>query len=320
MLEVRHLVKRFGGATALHDIDLDVAKGECCALVGPNGAGKSTLLRIVAGALAASGGRIRIAGIDAARDPFGARRLTGFVPENAPLYDDLRVTEYLHYRGRLKGLRGRRLRARERQLIERCGLGEVRHQLIERLSLGMRSRVSLADALLHEPALLLLDEPFAALDPMQLAEGLALLVGAARQSALLLATQRLDLVEPLRGRLVVLNRGRIVADGARAAAGGAAPGALCLEIAGGEPAAARQLLGGVAGIGTAEIDRLPDGWLAVRCATVAASDTRAELAAAVLRAGWRLRELRPVDAAPLRALRAALGTPAAGSGAPREAS
>lgn len=211
MLEVRQLSKRFGALTALDDVSLQVTPGGIGAVVGPNGAGKSTLLRIVAGVLAPSAGQVFVGGMDTRTQGRQVRRLIGFLPEQSPLYRDLRVEEHLSYRGRLKGLAGKRLRARLRSVIEGCGLDDIRRRLIGRLSLGQRQRVGLADVLLTEPRLMVLDEPFAGLDADQADRFCSLLAGVcARHGTILLSTHRLDLVDRLCHSCTTLSQGRVI--------------------------------------------------------------------------------------------------------------
>ncbi|MGI6100656.1 MAG: ABC transporter ATP-binding protein [Lentisphaerae bacterium] len=212
MLEVRNVEKRYAGRLALRDVSLEVPAGEVHVVVGPNGAGKSTLLGIVAGVIRPGAGQVLIGGVDifGARAPT-VRRHMAFLPENCPLYNDLRVEEHLTYRGKLKGLSGKRLRARMRSVMENCSLESFRRQLIGRLSLGERMRVGLADALMTEPRLLVLDEPFAGLDPEQAGHICALLAGYGRHGTVLLATHRLEAAERLGPRCSALYRGRLAA-------------------------------------------------------------------------------------------------------------
>ena len=209
MLEVRQVEKRFGRILALQDVSLEVPAGEIRAVVGPNGAGKSTLLGLVAGVLKPGAGQILIGGLDAATRAAQARRQMAFLPEHCPLYNDLRAEEHLAYRGRLKGLSRKRLRARLRSVMEHCDIEPFRRRLIGGLSQGERQRVGLADALLTEPRLLVLDEPFAGLDPEQAGRIGALLAGYTRHGTVLLATNRLDLAERFCPRCTALCRGRL---------------------------------------------------------------------------------------------------------------
>jgi ABC-2 type transport system ATP-binding protein len=211
MLEIRQLSKRFGTTAALDNVSLQVKPGGIGAVVGPNGAGKSTLLRIVAGVLAPSAGQVFVGGMDTRTQGNQVRRLIGFLPEQCPLYRDLRVEEHLIYRGRLKGLAGKRLRARLRSVIEGCGLDDIRRRLTGRLSLGQRQRVGLADVMLTEPRLMVLDEPFAGLDADQADRFCDLLAGVcARHGTVLLATHRLDLVGRLCSSCTTLTQGRVI--------------------------------------------------------------------------------------------------------------
>ena len=295
MLEVRQLVKHFGACLALDDVALDANDGEICAVVGLNGAGKSTLLRVLAGCLPAEAGRIVISGVDALRSPLEARRITGFLPEGCPLYEDLRVSEHLRYRARLKGLQGRRLRARVRRVLEQCGLSEHPRTFISRLSTGMRRRVGLADAILMEPRLLLLDEPFAALDPEQIDKTCEWLTQAARHAAVVLATQRIDLVQRVCQRAVILKRGRVAEIQHLVATGRSRFGTVLLEIEGTVPPDVATLTTALPDITAIRIQRLPDGAWSLRCECLEGTDIRASLADTVMRSGWRLREIRGVE-------------------------
>ncbi|MGH7991530.1 MAG: ABC transporter ATP-binding protein, partial [Limisphaerales bacterium] len=168
MIEVVNLTKRYAGHTAVSDISFTVARGEIVGLLGPNGAGKSTTMRILSCFMPATSGTARVAGFDVFHQSDEVRRRIGFMPENNPLYPEMRVREYLKFRARLKGLGWRRSRARVGTVMEQCGLTDVSHRIIGQLSKGYRQRVGLADALVHEPDLIILDEPTIGLDPHQI--------------------------------------------------------------------------------------------------------------------------------------------------------
>ncbi len=168
MIKVENLTKRYAGHTAIKDLNFEVGKGEIMGFLGPNGAGKTTTMRILASFMPPTSGRATVAGFDIFQQSLQARAHLGYMPENVPLYADMRVTEYLDYRAALKGVPHRRVAERVGDVKELCGLKEVEKKLIGALSKGYRQRVGLADALLHEPDLLILDEPTIGLDPNQI--------------------------------------------------------------------------------------------------------------------------------------------------------
>ncbi len=211
LIEVDQLTRRFPRCEALGGISFRVRRGEIAALLGPNGSGKTTTLRILSGFLAPSSGRVRVAGCDLQTHPLDARRRIGYLPESAPLPLDMRVAEYLAFRGRLRGLRGRHLTVRLREVADRCGLGDVWRRRLGSLSRGFRQRTGLADCLLHEPDVLLLDEPLAGLDPAQVQAVQEWLKEAGRQGAVLFSTHVLSEVEPLCQQALILNAGRLAA-------------------------------------------------------------------------------------------------------------
>lgn len=212
MIEVEGLTKRYAGHTAVQDVSFRVAKGEVVGLLGPNGAGKSTILRILACYLPASSGLVRVAGFDVFRQAEEVRRRIGYMPEHNPLYREMRVREYLKFRGRLKGLTRARWRERIEVVLARCGLTEVRDQIIGTLSKGYQQRVGLADALLHEPELIILDEPTIGLDPHQIRQVRQLIKDLGRNHTLLISTHILPEVEMTCNRVLILRQGRIQAD------------------------------------------------------------------------------------------------------------
>ena len=211
MIKVSHLTKRYPGHTAVRDLTFDVARGEIVGFLGPNGAGKTTTMRILAGYLSVTGGKVLIGGRDVSVESLLVRRSIGYLPEHCALYPEMRVSEYLRYRGKLKGLSGRRLKKRWQEVLEQCGLGDTSKRLVGHLSKGYRQRVGLADALIHEPELLILDEPTIGLDPNQILQIRALIKSLAVRHTVLLSTHILPEVEAVCERVLILHRGRIVA-------------------------------------------------------------------------------------------------------------
>lgn len=212
MIEVENLTKRYAGHAAVADISFAVARGEIVGLLGPNGAGKSTTMRILACYLPASSGTVRVAGLDVFVDSAEVRRRIGYMPENNPLPQDMRVREYLKFRARLKGLGRKRCRERVDQVTEQFGLKEVSRTIIGQLSKGYRQRVGLADALVHEPELIILDEPTIGLDPRQIRAVRQLIKGLAANHTVLLSTHILPEAEMTCSRVLILYEGKIAAD------------------------------------------------------------------------------------------------------------
>ncbi len=211
IIETEQLSKSFAGRPAIDGVSFTVEEGEIVGFLGPNGAGKTTTLRILTSYLPPTAGRARIAGYDIFRQSLQARRLLGYMPENVPLYDDMRVREYLRLRGALRGLRGRSLRLHMDEVLETCGLREVRRKLIGALSKGFRQRVGLADALIHKPPLLILDEPTNGLDPIQIRQVRELIRNLGQKHTILISTHILPEVEMTCSRVIIINRGRIQA-------------------------------------------------------------------------------------------------------------
>ena len=212
MLAVRSLAKRFGDVVALQDVSFEVARGEIVGFLGPNGAGKTTTLRILSTYLTPDSGTATVGGHDAAREPMAVRRKLGYLPEHPPLYLDHTVREYLGFCAALRGVPGRRRRGAVDGAIARCGLGDVRDRLLQNLSKGFRQRVGLAQALVHGPEVLILDEPTVGLDPQQIREIRELIRALAGEHTVLLSTHILPEVAAVCGRVVIVHRGRVVAD------------------------------------------------------------------------------------------------------------
>jgi len=211
MIKVENLTKRYAGQPAIQDLSFEVAQGEIMGFLGPNGAGKTTTMRILASFMPPTSGRATIAGFDIFEQSLQARAHLGYMPENVPLYNDMRVTEYLDYRAALKGVPYRRVAERVGDVRELCGLKEVEKKLIGTLSKGYRQRVGLADALLHEPDLLILDEPTIGLDPNQIRQVRQLIKSLGKQHTILLSTHILPEVEMTCSRVIIIHKGRIEA-------------------------------------------------------------------------------------------------------------
>jgi ABC-2 type transport system ATP-binding protein len=211
MIKVEHLTKRYAGQTAINDLNFEVGQGEIMGFLGPNGAGKTTTMRILASFLPPTSGRASVAGFDIFEQSLQARAHLGYMPENVPLYNDMRVNEYLEYRAALKGVPHRRIGERVGDVKELCGLREVEKKMIGTLSKGYRQRVGLADALLHEPDLLILDEPTIGLDPNQIRQVRELIKNLGKQHTILLSTHILPEVEMTCSRVIIIHKGRIEA-------------------------------------------------------------------------------------------------------------
>src|SRR3954452_12492113 len=211
MIKVENLTKRYAGHTAIKDLSFEVEKGEIMGFLGPNGAGKSTTMRILSSFMPPTSGRASIAGFDIFSQSLQARSHVGYMPENVPLYNDMRVTEYLNYRAALKGVSHRRMAERVGDVKELCGLKEVERKIIGALSKGYRQRVGLADALVHEPDLLILAEPTSGLDPNQIRQVRDLIKSLGKQHTILSSTHILPEVEMTCSRVIIIHRGRIEA-------------------------------------------------------------------------------------------------------------
>lgn len=211
MIEVANLTKRYAGHTALSNISFSVKRGEIVGLLGPNGAGKSTTMRILSCYLPATSGTVRVAGLDVFHSSDEVRRRIGYMPENNPMHFDMRVREYLKFRARLKGLGLKQSRRRVDTVMEQCALTDVSRRIIGQLSKGYRQRVGLADALVHEPELIILDEPTIGLDPHQIRSVRQLIKSLAQAHTVLISTHILPEAEMTAHRVVIMYEGKILA-------------------------------------------------------------------------------------------------------------
>lgn len=231
MIHVDQLSKFYGPVKAVDGISFDVGKGEIVGVLGPNGAGKSTTLRILTSYLAATSGSATVADFDVMTQADDVRKNIGYLPQSVPIYPEMRVIEYLDYRAKLKGVPREKRNSRIDYCLERCRCREVRRRLVGTLSNGYRQRVGLADALLHDPPILILDEPTAGLDPLQIRETLNTIRNLAGQHTVLLSTHILSEVEEICARVIIINHGRIGLD-ARLAELGDDASVLHLEVRG----------------------------------------------------------------------------------------
>jgi ABC-2 type transport system ATP-binding protein len=216
MIHVRDLTKYYDDYPAVRDVSFDVLKGQIVGFLGPNGAGKTTTMRILAGYLTATSGQATIDGFDVFWDPIEVRRRIGYMPESCPLYPEMRVHEYLRFRAGIKGVHGAKRRQRLDYVLKRCWLTDVNRQMIGTLSKGYRQRVGLADALLGDPKVLILDEPTAGLDPTQIRSARDLIRDLGQEHTILLSTHILPEVEMTCGHVIIIARGRVAAAGSLA--------------------------------------------------------------------------------------------------------
>jgi ABC-2 type transport system ATP-binding protein len=293
MIVVDRFSKRFGSHTAVDDVSFDVPAGQVVAFLGPNGAGKTTTIRAVTGFHPPSAGRITVAGCDVLTESRRARRSLGYLPESTPLHPEMRVREYLRYRGRLHGLAGGALKAALDKAIDRCWLTDVDRRLIGQLSKGYRQRVGLAAALLHEPPVLILDEPTSGLDPTQIKATRTLMRELAGEHTMLLSTHILPEAQRVCDRVIIISRGRIRADGTpdELIEAHSAGGRTVAEV---RPAdeQAGPLQAALKPLGAVETERLSDGWLRLIVTPTAGDDPREAMAQVIREHGLPLRELR----------------------------
>ncbi len=289
IVDVENLTRRFPRCEALGSVSFHVRRGEIAGVLGPNGSGKTTTLRILAGVLAPTSGRVRMAGFDVTTHSLEVRRRIGYLPESVPLYPEMRVEEYLSFRGRIKGLRGPRLTTRLHDVLEQCGLGDVSRRAIGTLSRGFRQRTGLADCLLHEPDILLLDEPLAGLDPAQVLAFRSLLRDLGSARTVLVSTHVLAEAEQLCHRVLILNAGRLAAIDSPAHLVQAATRLHAELLA--PPDLLAAAIGELPDAQDAQFENMADGWTAVSIRTGAA-DLRPQLAELATARQWALRELR----------------------------
>ncbi len=292
MIEVNDLTKRYAGRTAVDAISFNVEKGEVVGFLGPNGAGKSTTIRMLTCFLSASDGTAKVAGYDIYDDSIKVRQHVGYMPENVPLYPDMRVTEYLNFRARIKGMRYREGKRAVSEAMDICSLAEVERKMIATLSKGYKQRVGLADALVNKPDLLILDEPTNGLDPNQIRQARELIKRLGDRHTILISTHILSEVEMTCGRVVIIDRGNIKASDTpqNLIRRLRKPGEVLLEMSGDAEAAAKKLS---ALDGVKDVRRLDERakWTSFSITTDANVDVREDIASLLQQEKWKLREL-----------------------------
>jgi ABC-2 type transport system ATP-binding protein len=295
VIEVQHLTKRYGRVTAVDDVSFRVERGEILGFLGPNGAGKTTTMRILTGYMPATEGKAIVAGFDVFEQPIEAKRRTGYLPETPPLYPDMSVAEYLDFVAKIKGVPGSERRQRIKDVIERAQIGDMASRLTGRLSKGYKQRVGLAQALIHNPDVLILDEPTAGLDPKQIIETRSLIKQLAGDHTIILSTHILPEVSQTCQRVVIINKGHVVAvdtpDNLTARMRGSQSMYVQVDAGGDDAGATLARLGGVTRV--AESDRRGTA-VGYEVDSEKGRDIRRDLARAIVQNGWGLLELRPM--------------------------
>lgn len=292
VVEVKNVTQRFGRKTALDDLSFTVGKGEILGFLGPNGAGKTTTMRVLTGYLSPTGGSVRINGIPMQDHALELRRQIGYMPEQVPLYGEMRVHRYLRYRAGLKGLRGKSLMLRVGEVMEQCGLQDVRRAVIGTLSRGYCQRLGLADALVHHPPLLLLDEPSAGLDPNQIREVRELIRGLADAHTVILSSHLLSEVDMVATRILILHQGKLVAadSKSRLKQFGSSAMSVRAEVRGSSLELMRHIQD-LPSVGRVDLKSLEEGWVRIQILAESGEDPREALFSLCRDQAWPLREL-----------------------------
>ncbi len=303
MIKVEGLTKRYGPTVAVDDISFSVEKGQIVGFLGPNGAGKTTTMRVLTGFLPPTAGTARLAGFDVLEQPLEVKRRIGYLPETPPLYPEMEVSEYLMFVGRLKGVAKGEVARRVDEVSGLCAIGDVRSKLISHLSKGYRQRVGLAQAIIHNPDVLVLDEPTAGLDPKQILETRQLIKDLAKAGAhtIILSTHILPEVEQTCEQVIIINKGRLVATDSVENLTHRLRGAetVSLEVeprdgGGLDTGAVQRRLEQVAGVSRVVLKQTRDSRAQFEVESLQKRAIRGELARSVIEAGWNLTELRPL--------------------------
>lgn len=293
MIEVEHLSKTYGSTSAIQDVDFSVEAGEILGFLGPNGAGKTTTMRILAGYIPATAGTARIAGYDVHEQSMAVRQRIGYLPETPPLYGEMTVEDFLHFVARIKGVAAGDRAIRVNSAIERCQLSDRRKMLIRKLSKGYKQRVGIAQAIVHDPPAIILDEPTVGLDPKQIIEVRNLIKSLAGLHTIILSTHILPEVSMTCDRVAIIDRGRIVATDSpeNLTARLADSEGYELEV-GGDAGFIQQTLSGIAGVERVDVAPMEGDRFRLSLALAAGSEVGREIAAAIVHGGLGLYEMR----------------------------
>ena len=295
MIEVQHITKRYGRVTAVDDVSFRVERGEILGFLGPNGAGKTTTMRILTGYMPPTEGKATVAGHDLFTHPIEAKRRTGYLPETPPLYPDMTVREYLEFVAKIKGVPGKERRERVTNVMQRTHVADMSSRHCSKLSKGYRQRVGLAQALIHNPEVLILDEPTAGLDPKQIIETRDLIRSLAGDHTIVLSTHILPEVAQTCQRVVIINKGRVVAvdtpENLTARLKGAETMYVQIDGPGGDATSVLQAIPGVTRVAQADTRGT---LVAYEVESTRGTDVRREIARTVVGRGWGLLELRPM--------------------------
>lgn len=297
MIEVEHLTKSYGSGRAVNDISFTVNRGEILGFLGPNGAGKTTTMRILTGYLPATSGTARIAGFDVFEQSMEVRKRIGYLPEQPPLYPEMSVADYLTFVARIKGVEADRVNSRVQEAMRLTNVEDRRDMLIRKLSRGYKQRVGIAQAIVHNPDVVILDEPTVGLDPNQIGEVRKLIKSLAGEHTIILSTHILPEVEVTCDRVVIINKGQIVAEGTPQSLSSQRSGGqrIHLEVKGGD-AELRAALEPVPGVSHIEIEPVEStDRLSVTLENDSGEDLRHRLAADLIGRGFELYELRAVN-------------------------
>ncbi len=301
MISVKALTKRYARNTAVDHISFEVEKGQIVGFLGPNGAGKTTTMRMLTCFLPPTSGTATVAGFDVLEQPLEVKKRIGYLPETPPLYPEMRTVEYLTFVGKLKGLSGSELRQRIDSVCERCAITDVKSKLLGKLSKGYRQRVGLAQAIIHNPEVLILDEPTAGLDPKQINETRELIRSLAGNHTIILSTHILPEVEQTCQRVIIINKGKLVATDSVSNLQSRARGveSMLVEVAGRngdlDATKAQQKLEQVSGVSRVVFKERRENRSVFEVESRKDQFIRGDLARAVVQAGWDLNELRPAS-------------------------